>query len=175
MGNAAPTWVRLLSKGARMWWVLAATAMASDVTVSRTGSVVLGSVELDVPAEPLQALVRDPVAVAAATGSDMRYTALGQQKGCQELELGIPTFLGLIGGVVRACDTAEGSAVTMLQSKSFKTYAYTWIVEPLGAERSKLTYRMEVESSLPVPRSMMWRQTSRGVEDALTALQSWRP
>lgn len=156
-----------------LWGVSA--ALAAPVELTRDGNVIRGTTELEVPAPALIELVRDPVRVGAASGSDMRYIRLDPVAGCDVLEVAIPTFLGRIGGEVRACDTPTGSSVVMTRSSQFKTYRYAWTVEALDETRSRLTYEMTIALSLPVPASFLWKSTSDGIRDSLATLQSWRP
>lgn len=155
--------------------ILIATAAAADVTVTREGAHVVGIVELEAPADAVRALVRDPLAVARASGQRMDYTSLGPDGDCVRYRLSMPTLLGAIGGLVRVCDTAAGSAVTMLESEDFATYRYEWRVESLADGRSRLTYDSQIELDSFVPDAIERASLVSAMRRTMRALGGWKP
>ena len=151
------------------------SAVAGEVSVIAEGTRYSGSVEIAAPVDVVRDLVRDPVRSARASGRPMNLHAVGSRGDCTQYAMTLPTMLGPLRGVLEACDTDEGSVVTMVEGDAFDRYVYRYRVEGVAEDRTRVTYELELSSNLPVPRAIVRHRTRREVAKALAQLARWTP
>ncbi|MBX2800886.1 MAG: SRPBCC family protein [Myxococcales bacterium] len=155
--------------------LLCTTAIAARVTLPDDGTSVSGAVHARASPEAMRALLRNPVAAAAASDSKVTYTRRSTSGDCTTYAMRAGSLVGALRAVVRVCDTATGSRVTMLHSEDFRRYGYTWHVQPAPDGGSHITYTLDAQPTMPFPRRFVRNAAAREVGKLLDALAEWTP
>lgn len=137
-------------------------AGAFQAVIADDGAVV-GTVTVASPPDAARAKVTDPAWVAS-TGDDSTTVKIAEQDGeCAILDYVSKHPVATATYRVRQCPTATGVSATLVASESFSTYEQSWSVTPEGTG-SALRYRLNVVSTLPVPKWIVRKTTRRSVE-----------
>ena len=124
---------------------------------------VIGTVTVASPPDAARAKVTDPAWVASVGDDSTSVKVSAQDGGCSILDYVSEHPIATATYRVRQCPTATGVSATLVESDSFSTYEQSWSVTPDGTG-SALRYRLNVVSTLPVPKWIVRKATRGSVE-----------
>lgn len=155
-----------------MFTLLLTAALAVDPTATAPSSqAVVGTVSVASPADEVRRLLADPVRLSQLDGGTTKVTIRAREGSCVIADYLSPSFLMDVVYAVKQCPTTEGNAATLLSSNAFSSYRTEWKVQPEGAG-SLITYRIDIDSSLMVPDSMVVGATKKAVQKLMETLRS---
>ena len=148
-------------------------ALAGPPTIVADGPVLVGTVDLAVPAETLRAHMVDPTWMPTTTDSTATVSTLGRDGDCLLVRVENPSPIMTLTWDTRRCPTEQGYHGALIASNSFEAYEESWTIEPVGAG-SRATYRLHVVSSVwGVPVGIVRRASRGAIKRALTGLKAW--
>lgn len=152
----------------------AAFAKNPTLVVTREGNHFEASVDVSAPLQPVVALVRDTPGAARAAGRKIDYEPLPEpEASCARYRMQMPSMLGKIGAVIRACDIERGTSVTMVESDDFEQYTFTYTVEPLGEGQLRIRYTLDLVSASFVPQGIVAWATMGAVRSSMDDLSQF--
>lgn len=137
---------------------------AFQAVIADDGAVI-GTVTVASPPDAARAKVTDPAWVASVGDDSTTVKVSEQDDGCAILDYVSEHPIATATYRVRQCPTATGVSATLVESDFFSTYEQSWSVIPDGTG-SALRYRLNVVSTLPVPKWIV-RKTTRGSVEKL--------
>lgn len=151
-------------------WLLMAWASAPDVVI-RDDHSVRGTALLATDATTARARLADPAWIASVDASGNRIELAAGAGDCKRVKTESPHPIRTVRYEVERCPTADGFVETLIASDAFDAYEARWSIasEPGGA---RITYTLATRTSLLVPQFVIDRQTRKGVERMLGALQA---
>ncbi len=145
-----------------------AGAPGPTATISEDGSVLGVVVVATAPAQAL-ARVNDPGWIAEVGDPSTRVTVAATEGACQVLDYVSDHTVATARYRVRQCLVDGGNDASLVESASFSSYRTSWRVEPAGTG-SRLTYRLDLVSTLAVPKWIVRRASRGSVQRMLEAL-----
>ena len=141
----------------------AVTATIGDDGAVTATTVVASSVDV------VRSKVGDPVWVAMIGGKNTDVAVAGTKGDCQVLDYVSRHSIATTRYRVKQCPSPEGFVANLVESEAFSSYRTTWSVTPSEAG-PLLTYRLELVSTLPVPKWMVRRSTRSSVEHMMESI-----
>lgn len=154
------------------WMLALGRAFAGEPTVVLDGAVVRGSAFIAAPPEALLAALSDPSWEGMIAGDGTRALLKGTMGSCQRVSYQTPNPVMDASYEVRRCPTADGWQMSLLSSPVLDSYRAQWRVVAEGAG-SRVSFEVELSSSLWVPDSLVNSETVRSVEARLRAMDAW--
>lgn len=152
--------------------LLLALAHADEPTALIDGTTVRGSAHLEVPPARVLAQLQDPVWESSLSATGTRVEVKGRTGECQHLALLSPNPVVDASYEVRRCPTEDGFQSTLITSAVLATYRARWRALPEG-EGSRITYEVDLSSSLWVPETLVRSETRRSVLKMMTTMVAW--
>jgi ribosome-associated toxin RatA of RatAB toxin-antitoxin module len=153
-----------------LWTLLVTAALAVPPSAVLTDSgAVVGTVSVTTAPTEMMRLLGDPTWVAGVGGAGTRVTVKSHEGSCLIADYVSPSSVMEVTYTVKQCPTTTGYVATMITSNAFHSYRTEWKVEAEGAG-SRLTYRLELDSKLWVPESLVTSTTRRSVEKLMQRL-----
>ena len=151
---------------------LGLTAAAGPPVLTTSGDALTGVVEIDASPQVIKGVLADPTSLPRISGDGTEVTILSQDGACQVLQSVSPSAFITVRYKTRRCPTSTGFQSTLIESNAFSSYDTSWVVEPSGSG-SRVTYRIELVSTLWVPRGVVRRGVRNGIESFLSNMQGW--
>ncbi len=153
--------------------VLLAQLAVAEPSVVVDGPSVVGTVTIAVSVAEVHRRVTDPEWVASVGGAGKtQVTIVSETDSCQVLDYFTESAITNVEYRVQQCVDEVGANTTLIESRSFNSYESSWnIVESEAG--ALVTYRVSLDTSLPVPEFMVRRNTRRSVRKMLTDMETW--
>ena len=151
-------------------WLTLSSALAGapSATLLDDGTVVGTASVTTAPAEVIR-LVADPRWITSIDGGGTQVTVTGREGACLLADYFSPSAFLDVTYTVRQCPTAAGNVSTMVTSNAFHSYRTEWTITPEGAG-ARITYRLQLDSKLWVPESVVTSTVKKSVERMMQRL-----
>lgn len=150
----------------------AGLALADDPSAVVEGSVVRGTAVLAVPPQTIIAQLSDPSWAGEVSGSNTQARVVSVLGPCQHVAYVSPNAILEARYELKRCPTADGWDDTLITSNAFSAYHATWRAVPEG-EGARVTYEVDLSTSLWVPDSLVRGETRRSVLKMMRAMATW--
>lgn len=152
--------------------LLSSIALAGPPVMATDGDALTGVVQLDVEPTVVRQALQDPTFLPTISKDGTQVTVLGTDGACQIVQSVSPSAFLTVRYKTRRCPTATGFHSTLIESNAFSAYDTSWAIEP-NAAGTQVTYRIELVSTLWVPRGVVRRGVRNGIESFLTNMHDW--
>ena len=143
-------------------------AVAVTATIGDDG-VVTGTTVVASTPEVVRSKVGDPAWVATIGGAETDVTVAALDGDCQVLDYVSNHAVATARYRVKQCPSADGFVANLVESDAFSFYRTSWSITPVG-DGTRLLYRIELVSTLPVPKWIVRRSTRSSVEHMMESI-----
>lgn len=151
--------------------ILLTTALAAPTVEVRDDNSVLGEVVVNSPIDVVRPKIADPLWVSKTDGGGTEVTVLADEGACLKLQHVTPNAIKTVRYITRQCPTKTGFEGTLVESDNFESYRVEWSLEARSDDSTAIRYLLDLETNMMVPQFIINRQTRKGVENLLSALE----
>ncbi len=151
-----------------MHFALLFLAVAVTATIGDDGAVTGTTVVASTP-DVVRSKVGDPAWVATIGGAETDVIVAAVDGDCQVLDYVSHHAIATARYRVKQCPSADGFVANLVESDAFSFYRTSWSVIPAD-EGTRLLYRIELVSTLPVPKWIVRRSTRSSVEHMMESI-----
>jgi hypothetical protein len=142
--------------------LLLSTAQAAEPVLRVDGERVVVDVTVQAPLSTVLPILQTPTEIARIDGGGTEITLI-KEGPCDELQFGVPSFIGKIEYVVSFCKDATGSTANLLRSEDMASYQAIWQATDTGAG-VHIHYEILALPAMKVPRRLSLGATKRQVK-----------
>ncbi len=146
-------------------------AFAAPTVEVRDDNSVVGEVTVKSPIDAVREKVADPVWLAKTDGGGTEVTVLADEGECLKLRHVTPNAIKTVRYTTRQCPTKTGFESVLVESDNFTSYRVEWTLDAREDGSTALRYLLHFETNMMVPQFIINRQSRKGVEHLLVALE----